>query len=50
MMFDKKCQTCGAPATVELNAERYLCSEHAFETIKSATGADARKLKLKRVK
>jgi hypothetical protein len=46
-MFEKKCEKCGTLATVQLNLERYLCSQHAFDAIKSAEGDEARKLRLR---
>lgn len=45
-MFDKKCEKCGAPATVFLNQLTYFCSEHGFEAVMAAQGS----VKIKRVK
>ena len=49
-MFEKRCETCHAPATVQLNTERYLCSQHAFDAIKDAKGEAARNLRLRPAK
>ncbi len=36
-MFDKKCEKCGAPATVQMDLA-YLCSKHAFDKVMAAKG------------
>jgi hypothetical protein len=49
-VFEKKCDACGAPATVHLNVSGYYCSQHAFDRIMLAEGDQARKLRLRPVK
>jgi hypothetical protein len=36
-MFDKKCENCGAPATVQMDLLFY-CSKHAFEKVMGTKG------------
>lgn len=33
MIFNKRCEHCGEPATVQLNNDKFYCSKHALEAV-----------------